>query len=715
MSHAIHTDKKLADVERILNARSIAFVGASPRSHTVRGMVSRLRFDGFSGPVWMVNPNYKEIHGYPCFATLKDLPATPDLIVVTIRASKVPEILEDAAACGIRAAMIYSTGFADAGAVGLEHVEQLKKTVDASQMAICGPGSFGFINVYGKLSPFSAGPKSTIPKGNVGMVAQSGGFVNVVALATVERGFGFSHLIATGSEVFLTAADFLAQIVEDENAKVLVAVLEEIRDIPRFERFLFRAMELDKPVIVLPLGRSQAGQRATSAHSGALAARSDIQEAFLRRAGAIVVSTFDDLIETIVLASSWGDAIPARAQPLFMTISGGDAAILHDLANDIGFAVPELSQTTIDKLAALLPESTMLFNPVDLGTRPRTEPQLVNAAYEIALADPAINISMTRLFGNALDVSAGARAAAAAHKPHMLFTRATAIIEPELSAAAESSGSPILQGMDRALSAVQRLSEQKHYRQQWQRTVPSPPMPDNSLKDAPQASTFQGLLTEAQALDILRAAGLDTVPYGRAQTADEAIRAANEIGYPVVVKIDSADIEHKSEIGGVRLNVFGDPELQAAMTEVLANVARMRPEARVNGVIIQPMLRPSVELIFGSISDERFGPAVLVGLGGLLAETLGRSEIWLAPFDADRARKMLESLLAPSGMPESGWRGLDIESAAAQLAKFSQFAAATASYVDAIDINPVGVFSGGKGARALDCLILSRSPDLGRH
>jgi acetyltransferase len=702
-------ESKFERVRRLLNPKSIAFVGASPRSHTIRGMLYRLKQDGFEGSIWMINPNYQEVNGFPCVPSLDKLPEPVDLAVVTIKASSVPDVVRAAADAGVGAVSIYSTGFADAGAAGARNVEALRNTVDSLDLTVCGPGSFGFVNVYGRASPFSSGPVGPMPNGNVAMVAQSGGFVNIVAYATVERGFGFSYLIAAGSELFLSASDYLEFVVEDERTSVIVAVLEDIRDVPGFERFMRRALELKKPVIVLPLGRSEAGQRATSAHSGALAARTEVRDAFLRRYGAIVVSNFDDLIETIVLLSVWGSRTPTFAAPAFMTISGGDCSLILDLANDIGLKVPELGSLTQARIAGLLPESTMLANPIDLGTRPKANPELVHPVYEATASDPAVNMIMTRIFGSANEVRNGAAGAASSGKPHLLFTRAALSIEPTIFAAAKEANLPILQTVDRALLAVQRATTQADFYSRWPASgaLPQPAIDLKALGLTP--ASLSRRLSEIEALDILGRGGVAVVPYRRAKNIEEALRAADELAYPLVAKVDSPDIEHKTEAGGVRLNIADRPAVAVAVESIFVDVARYNPKAEIRGVILQPMLRPAVELIFGVIPDERYGAAVVIGLGGLLAETLGGQQIKIAPFDENEALESLQHLVAPRGRGDANLRGLDIAAAAQSLSRFSHIASALAPHVEAIDVNPIAVFTNGRGVCALDCLILPKA------
>lgn len=693
---------------RVLNPRSIAFVGASPRASVVRGMVHRLHTDGFTGAISMVNPNYEEVHGHACYPTLGVIPEPPDLAIITIRAANVPQVTIEASEAGVGAALIYSTGFADAGSDGVANVEHLREALSGIDIAVCGPGSFGYTNVHAGITPFSAGPDCAMPSGNISVVAQSGGFANIITLAALERRFGFSYLIASGSEIQLTAADYLEYIVEDPGTDVLVAMLEEIRDIICFSAFLERACELEKPVVLLPLGRSEAGQRATSAHSGALAARGDVQEAFLRRAGAIVVTSIDDLIETVVLLAAWRGGAPKRATPVIVSHSGGDCAIALDLATDIGLEVPELAPATQAALGELLPESTMLFNPVDLGTRPIGDPALIQPTIQTAASDPSINLVLTRLFGNPGVVESCTAACAAAGKPQVFFTRAALSIDPDMFDVASAAGNPILQSPDRAFAAVQQVVANAAYRTRRRSGEDKAPAPLDLGSIGLSAERFAGRLSEVEALSVLAAAGITTVPYRLADSADAAVSAAAELGYPLVVKVDSPDIEHKSEAGGVRLNIHSDEVLAATVTGVLEDVASAHPEALIRGVVLQPMLRPALELIVGLIPDERFGAAVLVGLGGLLAETLGRSQVRIAPFDTDVAMEALEQLLAPNARGMANWRGLDVAAAAKLLARFSRLAAALAPLVEAIDINPVGLFTDGGGATALDCLILPR-------
>ncbi len=362
-------------IGRLFGAQSVAFVGASPRSALLGGMAARLKIDGFPGPIWMIkSESGHRFPGYPAYKSLAALPAVPDLIVVAVRAALVGDVLVEAAGCGVRAAIVVSTGFADAGPEGMALLAEVQRTAREHDITLNGPGAFGFAVPHLHLTPFCGGNELPLPAGNVGVVAQSGGFANILALAALERGFGFSYLVATGSEGSLNASDFLRYVVEDERTTVVIAVLEEIRDVAGLRDVLIRAAELRKPMIVLPLGRSEAGQRATSAHSGALATRTDVQDAFLRELGAVVVTTIDDCIETAILASALRAPLPNPVRPLIVTISGGDCSLVLDLANDVGIETPALPAAMQTQLHAVLPDSTMLFNPLSISrTRPLIE------------------------------------------------------------------------------------------------------------------------------------------------------------------------------------------------------------------------------------------------------------------------------------------------------------------------------------------------------
>ncbi len=695
-------------IERLFGATSIAFVGASPRSALLSGMATRLKVDGFPGPIWMINPNRSEVFGYPAYPSLAALPAVPDLIVVAVRATMVAQVLVEAAGAGVRAAVVVSTGFADAGAAGMALLADVQRTAREHGIALNGPGAFGFAVPHLHLTPFCGGNDLPIPAGNIAVVAQSGGFANILALAALERGFGFSYLIATGSEGILNASDFLRYVVEDGRTSVVIAVLEEIRDVPLLRETLIRAAELRKPVLVLPLGRSEAGQRATSAHSGALATRTDIQDAFLRELGAVVVTTVDDCIETALLAAALREPLPDPVRPLIVTISGGDCSLVLDLASDVGIETPSLPASMQEQLHAVLPDSTMLFNPLDLGTRPLTEPEIAGTVLETAAADPGVNLIMTRLFGRPSDFRAVAEAANRSGKPHVAFTRAALAIDPEMIDVARATGTPILQGVDRALGAVERLMLASAARETSLRRKSA--RADGAFAD-PRAR-FGDRLSEADSLLLLKEAGVPVVDLRRAATNEEALAAAHELGYPLAVKVDSVDIEHKSDIGGVKLNIAGDDALLAAMAAIAESVRRARPDARVRGVLLQKMMRAPVELILGCVPDDRFGTAVFAGFGGLLAESLGKPQFCMAPVDEAGARAALDRLLSPKrGGAMPSLRKLDVEAAAHALARFSEFAAQAAPYLEAIEVNPLGVFTDGGGAVALDALLLLRPPN----
>jgi acyl-CoA synthetase (NDP forming) len=436
-----------------------------------------------------------------------------------------------------------------------------------------------------------------------------------------------------------------------------------------------------------------------------LATRTDIQDAFLRELGAVVVTTVDDCIETALLAAALREPLPDPVRPLIVTISGGDCSLVLDLASDVGIETPTLPASMQEQLHAVLPDSTMLFNPLDLGTRPLTEPEIAGTVLETAAADPGVNLIMTRLFGGPADFRSVAEAANRCGKPHVAFTRAALAIDPHMLDVARTTGTPILQGIDRALGAVERLMLASAAREKslWRATVPA-----NAAFEDPRRR-FGERLSEADGLLLLKEAGVPVVDFRRAATTEEALAAAHELSYPLAVKVDSVDIEHKSDIGGVKLNIGSDSELLAAMATIEENVRRERPDARVRGVLLQRMMRAPVELILGCVPDDRFGTAVFVGFGGLLAESLSRPQFCMAPVDEAGARAALERLLSPErGGAAPPLRKLDIEAAAMALMRFSELAVKAAPYLEAIEVNPLGVFTGGGGAVALDALLLLR-------
>jgi acetate---CoA ligase (ADP-forming) len=354
----------------------------------------------------------------------------------------------------------------------------------------------------------------------------------------------------------------------------------------------------------------------------------------------------------------------------------------------------------------VLPDSTMLFNPLDLGTRPLTEPEIAGTVLETAAADPGVNLIMTRLFGGPADFRGVAEAANRAGKPHVAFTRAALAIDPQMLDVARETETPILQGVDRALGAVERLMSASAARE---KSLRRPPLTASTPAFEDPRRRFGDRLSEADGLLLLKEAGVPVVDLRRAVTTEEALAAAHELSYPLAVKVDSVDIEHKSDIGGVKLNIASDAELLAAMAAIAENVRRARPDAHVRGVLLQKMMRAPVELILGCVPDDRFGAAVFAGFGGLLAESLGRPQFAMAPVDDAGAHAVLERLLSPKhGSSAPPLRKLDIGAAAVALARFSEFAAKAAPYLEAIEVNPLGVFTGGGGAIALDALLLLR-------
>ena len=696
---------------RLLKPRSLAFVGVSAKGGAGTKMLkSALRF-GFDGPIWPVNPNAEEIAGVKCVPSLSALPETPDCIVISIPADGVLGVLEEAAAMGIPSALVVSEGFADTGTdEGRARQERLIAIARSSGMAVAGPNCMGIATFAHRSAATMADVPDRLVSGGVSLVSQSGGLLNAVAELAANRGVGMNYLISIGNQAVLDLADYIDFLADDPATKVIACVMEGAKDGRRFRAAVERATR-KKPVVILKLGRSEAGQAATLAHTGTLAGRHEAYEALFQRSGASSVLSLDELVETAALLAT--APLPAGNRVCLLTVSGGATSLISDLGERAGLSFPPISAETSRKLGEALGIERDFGNPVDTVGMPRLRREgAIDGVINALIEDPSIDV-IGLVLGMRLDgadthnqlVGRLAELAAKSSKPLMVLSFISNSLTGHWRDFGRTKGLPLVEDLELGLRSIRHLVD---YAEHSRSTQP----PARAAITAPAATLPPGtVLSEAASKKILASAGLPVTLEFLATTPAEAAVLAGKIDGRVALKVQSPDIPHKSDVGGVHLRATAaDAEVHAA--RVLDNARRACPDALIEGVLVQEMVEEGAEFILGMTYDSQFGPLIVLGGGGVMVEIFKDAAVQLAPISRETAARMVASLKVSKQL--DGFRGapaLDRDALIDCVVDFSNFVAATDGQYEAIDLNPVFVRSTGKGVKIADALIITMNPE----
>lgn len=696
-------------LEPLFRPASVAIFGASDDPTRISGRPLRYLLEaGFGGPIYPINPNRTHVQGVPAYATLGDVPDVPDVALVAVPAGLTEQAIRDCVAKGVKGAVIFSAGYAEAGAEGLAVQDRVAAIARAGGLRLLGPNCLGVFNPQiGFYGTFTQSLDREMPKpGPLGIVSQSGAYGSHIAYLARKRGVGINYWITTGNEGDVDLSECLEWMAGQDDIKVIMAYVEGVRDGDRFRRALDLARRNRKPIVMMKVGRSEVGARAASSHTASLAGADAIYHGLFRQYGVHRAATTEEQID-VAYACTRG-IYPAGNRLGVVTLSGGAGVLISDAAERHGMDVAPMPEAAQATLQALLPFATVT-NPVDTTAQALNDMTLLARNIEVMLDQGGYDalIGFFSTVPNTRTLSGPLRRAiqdGCARFPDALIALEM-VADPEVVADYERAGFLVFEDADRgvaALAALSRLS--RAFDRAPDETVALPdavPLPANAL-------------SEAAAKRLLAAAGVPFLAEVVATDAARAADAADAMGYPVVLKIVSPQIEHKTEIGGVLVGVPDLAGVAAGFATLLDRAATHRPDATIEGVLVAPMARRGVEVIVGVSRDPVFGPAVMFGLGGVHVEVLRDVTFRLAPFGLIEARAMIDGIRGRALL--SGVRGAapsDVEAVAQLLVDVSRFAAAHRDDVDSIDLNPVVVLPQGQGVVALDALVVTRGPARG--
>ena len=698
----------------LLAPRAIAVLGASDDPVKIGGrpLAFLLRYR-YAGKVYPVNPSRKTVQGLPAFASIAEVPKPVDLAVVVVPAEAVEPALEAAAAHGVRAAIVFSSGFAEVGGAGREAQARLTALAHRTGLRIVGPNCQGIAHLPTRLmTTFASGfLDEPLCIGPIAMVSQSGAMAGMLYELARTQGLGLNYWVSTGNEADVQAADILAEVVADGETRVACCYLEDVKDAARFREALTRAHQHRVPVFVLKSGRSAQGQRAAASHTGSLAGEDAVYDAVFRDWGALRAADPADLLRLPQAFLRYAEAGPRVA---ILSNSGGLGVLSVDLCVDLGLIPAEFSAETTAGLRAALPDFAAPQNPVDLTAQILTDPGMLMRVLPLLEADPGVDmiVFQVALFGAATDVARFARdvggVAASTRK-----VVAMSCPQPHVVALFREAGVLAFDDSTVALRSLACLAEVTRRRPRWQArlaAVAAAPAPTPTIPPSPGAAprvSVEGFLSEWESRRRLEPFGLPLVASRLAADPDAAAAAADALGYPVVVKICSPDLPHKSDVGGVALGLGDGAAVREAARRILDTVAARAPRARVEGLLVQRQAEGELELALGVKRDPVFGPVVMVAAGGLLVETLRDFRLLVPPIDAEAAEEALRALrIAALWDGVRGRPPLDLAAATELLVRLGEAARALAAAgVTEMDLNPVRVGPIGAGASILDTLL----------
>jgi acetate---CoA ligase (ADP-forming) len=699
----------------IMRPRSVAIIGMSAKPGSAGRIVLELLGNNqFDGPIHLVGRGAGDIDGRKVLGSIDELPMNVDLAIFTLPAGAVRDAVEGCVRRKVKAAIVFASGFAEVGGDGVAEQERIGAIARAGGLALVGPNCLGLMNFVDGFAAVFFSPKAIprLPEGTrgaVAIVAQSGGLGNHLEAGLTARGVPVSCWISTGNEAGLGLADFLQYLLDDPVTQVIVLYAEDIRRPQEFIAIAGQALRRGKPIVMMHPGRGGKAKEAARSHTGALAGDYAVMRTVVEHAGVVVVDTLDELLDVSDILARFPK--PSKGDLGILTFSGAFCGIAHDFCEDIDVRLPPLSQATTDFLKPLLPEFLPPKNPLDLGTQTIWQPELLQICVEALLRDPAIgglaiSIPGTSPRHSVIYIEGIVAASKQSPKPVALAILGDGSpLSPEFMEVARKNNVVLSRSSDRTLRAMGRVIGYGNGNSALANRKPAP-VAKISIPDI-----GKGAQPEWLGKKVLAALGLKVPAGALARSAEEAVGIASRIGYPVAIKAQAAKLTHKTEAGAVMLRLPDAEAVRTAWTTLHASVERAQPGLQLDGVLVEAMSPPGLELVVGARRDPRWGPVVMLGLGGIWVEALG--DVRLMPPDLSEEEIAVELGKLKTAKLFNGFRNAppaDIKAAAAAAAALGRLMRARPDITE-IDVNPLMVHAAGHGATALDALIVTGGGD----
>jgi acyl-CoA synthetase (NDP forming) len=689
-----------ATLDAMIRPRSVAVIGASDDATRIGGRpIAYMKDQGFAGALLPVNPNRATVQGLPAFASVAALTEVPDVAIVAVPGESAVQAVADLGAKGCRAAIVFTAGFAEVDEAGAAMQDRLVAAARQHGMRILGPNCLGLFNAAVGFYPmFSTSFEQGWPiRGNIGIASQSGAYGTHLFATSRARGLGTTVCVTTGNESDVSLGEVIGWMAQAPEVEVICAYAEGIRESERFIAALDLARRNRKPVVMMKVGRSELGGHAAKSHTASIAGDDAVTEAVLREFGVVRAATTEQMLDIAYAASR--RIYPARNSLGVITVSGGAGVLISDAAEAMGVPMPEMPEAAQAKLKGLI-SFCAPRNPVDCTAQAVNQTEMFEHFLETT-ADAGGYQSMLVF----LTQTGGSTTMAPKLRPYLKQARAkfadrlwvlSVIASADKVRGYEEDGYLVFEDPTRAVAAIEAMGR-------FGAAFAAPPPDDIVVPDVTLPATTP---TEAEGKRILAAAGIPAVPEKACGSVEDAVAAAESFGFPVVAKILSPDILHKSEIGGVILDIGSAEAVREARATLLARAAERAPGARIEGVLIARQIKGAVEMALGVARDPVFGPVAMVGLGGVFIEILKDVSFRRCPFGEAEAEAMIRSL---KGFPLlDGARGrpkADVAALAAALSALSRFASGAGERLAGVDVNPLLVLPEGQGAFAADAVI----------
>ena len=690
------------DISKLLRPRAVAVVGASEKSgfggDTCRNILEN---QADTSHVYPVNPKKETVFGKKCYPTLADLPEEIDLVILCTSQKTIVDFLKQAKAKGAGAAVVYASGYSEVGtAEGKAFEKELVDAAKALDMVVMGPNCAGYINFGDDIFSFAFIGDYKGKKGNIGFVSQSGQFC-IDMMKSAEMKYSFA--ISAGNSAMVQMEDYLNFLIDDSNTKVIALYLEGVKNPHKFEACLQKAMEKKKPVVILKAGRSPKGQATAASHTGSMAGSDKTYDAVFEKFGVIRADDMQDLRSTASLLATLR-VLPKKPAFSAMCLSGGETAVSADTGFLHGIEYPDFSEVTLKKLNDMLPDFATPRNPLDMTAALCYDADAFASGITTVMSDPSIEMGLVGLtISDKVTVSndimfEGIRRAfeQIPDKPLAVMSFMEAARNKELVERFQNAGIPVLPTTKYGFRALQHLQD----------FISHDTIKREARLAIPEAhSANTRALSEYESKKLLADNGVPVDLGYIAKTKAEVKEYAKKIGYPLVMKVESNDILHKSDVGGVMLNIKSLEQAEEAYDKILANAVQHAPNAKINGILMQKMLKAGTEMIIGLNSDPQFGPMLLVGMGGVFVEVFKDAALYPVPLNHDEALHMLQSLKSFKLL--NGYRGnppADIEALTDMMVKISDFAYRKKDTLKELDMNPLFVYPKGEGVAIADAL-----------
>ena len=697
----------------LFKPRSIALVGASEKSTWSLMIHTSLQAGGFDGRVYYVNPRNATVHGEATVASLAAIEEPVDLCYIMVGTNAVLSVIHDMIDAGIHNGIVLTGGFAEQDERGRELQDEITRLASEHDLALIGPNCMGFINVTQRIEAMASLPERPLLAGPVALISQSGALGGMMLNYARSQHVGLSMLISTGNEATISVTDALQYAVEDDATSVLAVFMETIREPERFVEVAQRAFALGKPIVALKAGSSEASTRVALTHTGALTGNDRIIDALLRQLGVVRVHSLEELILTANLFARTGQ-IPGTRLAV-VGISGGACDLAADLAEKVHISLPLFAEQTKQALRELLPVLGPANNPLDVTGAAMNNQALMGKLLDVVCHDPQLDAVLCVMslptndapesrFQKSILAGIG-QALQNSPIPAFLLDFASNDISAAGRAFLVETATPFVSGGIHHV--IPALAQVMTWTQRYRASQAQAKEEDASIPAYSFSTVPSGNWSEHQARNFLEQSGIPVIPARLVASAEQAVDAARAIGYPVALKVASPDILHKSDVGGVRLNIQNADEVRTTFAQIMQNAQSISPAPHIEGILISPMRTSGVELLVSVTHDENWGQVLTVGLGGIWVEVLKDTSLRILPVSPADIHAMLDELQGKALLYGArGSQAADIDALVDVIHRISQLAQSLVNRLETLEINPLKV--DGTRIEALDAVITWR-------